>query len=343
MVIPQLCFVTVGCSRSRERGFTLIELLVVISIVMLVLAMLVPSLGGARAQSKSTHCLARLRDLGWATATYADSYGGYLPPAVLGTGAHPGTARLEEEENISTHYGWAELLYEYVYKNSSITDRARYPVQRNRDDRYPQFATCRAARPQANHAGHYRVYLPGWSVNSYRLDADGTMASRPDPRRPAKLSQLPSHLVLMGDSEEGSEAGDELPPLPEVCTDFCGCAKECLPDVYACETSYIGPKRWVCGDGLRISMINQANQTMSRFGSEFVPNRFSDRHHRGTNFLFTDFHAEHSLTLRQRLACDYDLNGVTDVARCAAEPGGCDLPAPPEPTYGPCSGPEEGD
>lgn len=345
MVIPQGCFVTIGRSRSGERGFTLIELLVVISIVMLVLAMLFPSLGGARARSKSAHCLARLKDLGWATATYADSHGGYLPPAVLATGAHPGTVRLAEEEMIATHYGWAELLYEYVYKSASVADRARYPVQRNREDRYPQFATCRAARPQADHAGHYRVYLPGWSANSYGLDADGTMASRPNPRRPAKLSYLPNHLVLMGDSEERSEAGDELPPVPDSCTNLCGWAEECRPNVYACETSYIGPNHWMClgrlesrfPNGPGVSLINEANQTMSAFGLEFVPNRFSDRHQGGTNFLFTDFHAEHSLTLRQRLACDYDLNGVTDVAPCAAEPGGCVLP--PEPSADRCPGP----
>ncbi len=345
MVIPQHCFVTVGRSRSRERGFTLIELLVVISVVMLVAAMLLPSLGGARDQSKSTHCLARLKDLGWATATYADSYGGYLPPAVLTTNGHPGTASLAEEEDISTHYGWAELLYEHVYKGSSITDRARYPVQRNRDDRYPQFATCRAARPQADHAGHYRVYLPGWSADSYRLDSDGAVASRPNPGKPAKLSQLPNHLVLMGDSEEESEAGDELPPIPDVCTSLCGCAEECRPDVYACESSFISPNHWLCPDraesrfdnGAGVSLINEANQTVSRFGSEFVPNRFSDRHRGGTNFLFTDFHAEHSRTLRQRLACDYDLNGVADVARCAADAGGCVLP-PPDPSPDGCPG-----
>ena len=337
MVIPQLCFVAVGRSRSRERGFTLIELLVVISIVMLLLAMLVPSLGGARDQSKTAHCLARLKELGWATATYADSYGGFLPPAELAVRAHAGTARLADEENLATHYGWAELLYEYVYKGASVTAYARYPVQRNHDDRYPKFATCRAARPQADHAGHYRVYLPGWSLNSYGLDRDGTMTSRPNPHRPANLSDLPNHLVLMGDSEENSEAGDELPPVADRCTSSGLGGEEHHPDDYACETSYIGPNHWTCDDWSGNSMINEANQTVSRFGSEFVPNRFSDRHRGGTNYLFTDFHAEHSLTLRQRLACDYDLNGVADAGPCAVEPGGCERP-PPDPADGGCPG-----
>lgn len=326
MVIPRGCFVTSGRSRSGERGFTLLELLVVISVVMLVLAMLVPSLGGARAQSKSAHCLARLKDLGWATATYADSYGGYLPPAELGLGQHPTNTHYLETEGMFVPYGWAELLYEYVYKGETVTERARYPVQRNYDNQYPDFAICRAGTPKADHAGHYRVYLPGWSIGSYTLGQDKAVSSRPDPKAPARLSLLPSNGVLMGDSEERSEAGDELPPFPP--TYYTGDIlwDECRQGLYACETSYINLDQCACADGPMISFLNPANQSVPEFKGGRVANSFSRRHRGGTNFLFTDFHAEHSATLGGRLACDYDLNGHLDAGPCAAKKNGCDNP-----------------
>lgn len=57
---------------TRRGAFTLIELLVVIAIISLILAILLPSLSGARQQSQSTQCLSRLRGLGQGWHMYAD-------------------------------------------------------------------------------------------------------------------------------------------------------------------------------------------------------------------------------------------------------------------------------
>ncbi len=57
---------------DRRDGFSLIELLVVISIIALLLAILLPSLSGARQQSQSTLCLTRLRSLSQGWHMYAD-------------------------------------------------------------------------------------------------------------------------------------------------------------------------------------------------------------------------------------------------------------------------------
>jgi hypothetical protein len=42
-------------------------------------------------------------------------------------------------------------------------------------------------------------------------------------------------------------------------------------------------------------------------------NRFSDRHHGGTNYLYGDLHGAWTTRLRDELARDYDLNGVIDI------------------------------
>ncbi|MFQ5491930.1 MAG: type II secretion system protein [Phycisphaerae bacterium] len=66
-------------SRRGRSAFTLIELLVVISIIALLLAILVPSLSGARRQARQAKCLANLSQLGKAVLIYSDQYSGYVP------------------------------------------------------------------------------------------------------------------------------------------------------------------------------------------------------------------------------------------------------------------------
>lgn len=73
----------------RHRcAFTLIELLVVISIIVLLIAMLLPSLARARHQARSTVCLSNLRSVGVSLYSYANENRDRMP----GTGlAHGGS------------------------------------------------------------------------------------------------------------------------------------------------------------------------------------------------------------------------------------------------------------
>jgi prepilin-type N-terminal cleavage/methylation domain-containing protein/prepilin-type processing-associated H-X9-DG protein len=64
---------------TRRQGFTLIELLVVVSIIVVLIAILLPSLGHARELAKKAKCAVNLRQWGIATHVYVNIYDGYFP------------------------------------------------------------------------------------------------------------------------------------------------------------------------------------------------------------------------------------------------------------------------
>lgn len=75
-----------SCARYRTTsGFTLIELLVSISIVVFLIAMLLPALGRARKAAEMVHCQSNLRQWGLLVSVYADIYRGRLPSHHSGT------------------------------------------------------------------------------------------------------------------------------------------------------------------------------------------------------------------------------------------------------------------
>ncbi len=68
-----------GGGFSKRAGFTLIELLVVISIVVMLMALLLPALQRARKQARAVVCQANLKQWGTTIALYTEENQGRLP------------------------------------------------------------------------------------------------------------------------------------------------------------------------------------------------------------------------------------------------------------------------
>jgi prepilin-type N-terminal cleavage/methylation domain-containing protein/prepilin-type processing-associated H-X9-DG protein len=71
--------------KERRAAFTLIELLVVTSIISILVAVVMPALGLARATGRSIKCMNHLRNLAQAWQLYADENSGYCMPQVWHT------------------------------------------------------------------------------------------------------------------------------------------------------------------------------------------------------------------------------------------------------------------
>jgi len=65
--------------RQQNQAFTLIELLVVISVISLLIAILLPSLGRAKEQARRAICLSNLKEVHKAFYSYAQDNNGIVP------------------------------------------------------------------------------------------------------------------------------------------------------------------------------------------------------------------------------------------------------------------------
>ncbi len=96
---------------NDRRAFTLIELLVVVAVIGILLGIMLPSLGAARARARETTCASRLRQWGIAFACYANENRAYWPHC---DGLDRGPRDLHDphisREDLADWFGWVDVL-----------------------------------------------------------------------------------------------------------------------------------------------------------------------------------------------------------------------------------------
>jgi prepilin-type N-terminal cleavage/methylation domain-containing protein/prepilin-type processing-associated H-X9-DG protein len=97
-------------AARRGRAFTLVELLVVIGIIALLLGILMPALGGARAQARAVACLSNVRQIAVAAQMYVNETKRFVT-FVPASGAEPAKDR-------------KELLFPYLSQGRNNQDNA---------------------------------------------------------------------------------------------------------------------------------------------------------------------------------------------------------------------------
>lgn len=105
-------------TRQRHRiegrsGFTLVELLVVIAIIALLMALLVPAVGGARESARRISCANNLKQIGIAILGY-DSANGALPPSFEDNITSFNTALSTDPTNNEANWGWGVMVLPYL-------------------------------------------------------------------------------------------------------------------------------------------------------------------------------------------------------------------------------------
>ncbi|MEX2214504.1 MAG: type II secretion system protein [Phycisphaeraceae bacterium] len=119
-----------------RTGFTLVEMLVVISLIMLLIAMLMPSLRSARERARQIKCLAQMQQVSQAHRVYGDDFGQVMMPL-----EYAGTPPANYVINFpSTLLRWPDMLFPYapdrdVYDcptaAQSVRSRGRYGIGLN--------------------------------------------------------------------------------------------------------------------------------------------------------------------------------------------------------------------
>ena len=111
-------------SRSTPRAaFTLVELLVVIAVIAILIALLLPSLKGARETARAGGCLSNIRSVAQAITIYSDE-NHERGPHWSGWQTYHGDTDMPDP-NDTPGPGWAELIEPHVQTMQAFIDPAR--------------------------------------------------------------------------------------------------------------------------------------------------------------------------------------------------------------------------
>ncbi|MGB0715854.1 MAG: prepilin-type N-terminal cleavage/methylation domain-containing protein [Phycisphaerae bacterium] len=111
-----------SCNGKRRHAFTIIEILVVVAIIVLLVAILMPSLSQARQHAKSVLCGSNLHHIGLSVAVYATESDGYYPVSYYYP-RNPAGSWSVKQQNKAHPFGYVHWSYA-INQNGAIEDKA---------------------------------------------------------------------------------------------------------------------------------------------------------------------------------------------------------------------------
>lgn len=199
----------------RQRGFTLIELLVVIAIIALLIGILLPSLGKARAAGWQVACLSNQRQIGVALGLYAESFKEIHPrESGVSEQANNNTPQVPAWYNSSTQHAAVNISWAFTLRpfldDRCVSTQPNAGVQ----DRYAQAPYYRdPARPKDPHQIHY---VNNGLKFSKLLTATRSVATS-DGKPPTRMSKYiwpaqTAYLTCFTDDPNGERWGNNYQP-----------------------------------------------------------------------------------------------------------------------------------
>jgi prepilin-type N-terminal cleavage/methylation domain-containing protein len=171
--------------QAQHNAFTLMELLVVISIIVLLIAMIMPSLGSARIYARRTECASQLRQIGVASQNYIDNSRGLFMP--------------HRSPNMNTQPNWHNLLE--PYGNTPELSHCPAILTEQTD-----FGVSWSWNYDYNYIGYG---YNGWFLGLYSHNAPQNFGYISQTKRffPFANVKQPSDLIVLADSHPKSENG----------------------------------------------------------------------------------------------------------------------------------------
>ncbi|MBM4036339.1 MAG: prepilin-type N-terminal cleavage/methylation domain-containing protein [Planctomycetes bacterium] len=275
--------------RLRRPGFTLVELLVVVSVIMLLMAMLLPALQGGSSKAREVKCISNVGQIAKAVVSYLITFDSFLPsPAHVtlplkatftelnATAYFDGDRTLLETEKPKLYwyksYTWRGKVMPFLGASAyNVRDELRllggyYEPSENEADRYG-IMRCAAARDFRGHQSFY-------GMNGYlAMYTQPERVREPDTDKGViKAIYLedirdPARTFLVGENNDGHWA--VKPPKPRNAGDFktlaeCGVTPVYPGQVYGGEVYGRHSRRstWAYLEGHALSM--DLTETLSK-------------------------------------------------------------------------------
>ena len=166
---------------NKNSGFTLVELLVVVAIIALLVSILLPALNNAKAQTLTTLCASKHRNIFWAWTHYLHDNDGRIMPAFHGWSV----------EDVNAGW-WVLLIKPHIDK---ITWRADHSLS---DANFTDKLWC----PEKNGPMDYPLGTNPWIGMNASLDPAWGWPMDETPPMPffSSFRAPPSELVIFTDS-----------------------------------------------------------------------------------------------------------------------------------------------